>query len=291
MNSNVQALRDRRRNATRRARWPYLLVLPGLLLVGIVFVYPAGTVLTRSFTTRPGGLSHYREFLDSSLVTILTRSAWTALVVTAISLVVAYPLAYLAATSSARLRMFILSTVGVSLFISVVVRGYSWLTILDRNGLMNTTLRWIGLNGLQRTLVHNFAGVVIGMIQYGIPFMVFPIYDAMRRVDRRLTYAAETLGARPSVAFARIYFPLTLPGVIAGSTIVFIATLGYYVLPSILGGPADTMIGQLIATQFQTTLNWGLGSAVASILLAIALIAFFVFYRLTVRAYGGRLRV
>jgi putative spermidine/putrescine transport system permease protein len=287
MRSRVQTLRVKTETA-RRAGWPYLLVVPALLLVGIVFIYPAGTLLTRSFTAKPAGLSHYREFIDSPLLTILTRSAWTALIVTLISLVVAYPLAYLAATSSTRLRTAILGTVGVSLFISVVVRGYSWLTILDRNGLMNTTLRWIGLPGLQHTLVHNFAGVVIGMIQYGIPFMVFPLYDVMRRIDRRLTYAAETLGARPWVAFTRVFLPLTIPGVMAGSTIVFVATIGYYVLPSILGGPSNTMIGEFIATQFQTTLDWGLGSAAASILFAIALLAFFVFYRLSARAYGGR---
>jgi putative spermidine/putrescine transport system permease protein len=271
-----------------RGAWRYALLTPAFILVALVFCYPALELLLKSFTTSPGGLSHYRDFFEApAFVGILGRSAWTALIVTVISIVAAYPIAYLAATSSARVRAAILGTVGVSLFISVVVRGYSWLTILDRNGLMNTTFRWLGLDAMQTTLVHNFAGVVIGMAQYGIPFMVFPVYDVMRRIDPRLTHAAATLGARPSVAFLRVFLPLTLPGVIAGSTIVFIATLGYYVLPSILGGPANMMIGELIATQFQTTLDWGLGSAIATVLLASAVVCFFGFYRLSLRAYGG----
>jgi putative spermidine/putrescine transport system permease protein len=271
-----------------RGAWRYALLTPAFILVALVFCYPALELLLKSFTASPGGLSHYRDFFEApAFVGILGRSAWTALIVTVISIVAAYPIAYLAATSSARVRAAILGTVGVSLFISVVVRGYSWLTILDRNGLMNTTFRWLGLDAMQTTLVHNFAGVVIGMAQYGIPFMVFPVYDVMRRIDPRLTHAAATLGARPSVAFLRVFLPLTLPGVIAGSTIVFIATLGYYVLPSILGGPANMMIGELIATQFQTTLDWGLGSAIATVLLASAVVCFFGFYRLSLRAYGG----
>jgi putative spermidine/putrescine transport system permease protein len=275
--------------AGRRRLGAGWLVAPAVLLVAFLFLYPAGELLTRSFTESPGGTSHYESFFESqSLVTILVRSAWTAFVVTVISLLVGYPVAYIAATSSQKVRILILGTVAASLFVSVVVRGYSWLAILDRNGLLNTTLRTIGLEDYERTLVRNFAGVVIGMIQYGIPFMILPIYDSMRRFDERLRYAAATLGARPSVAFLRVYLPLTLPGVGAGCTIVFIATLGYYVLPSILGGPQNIMVGELIAEKFHTTLEWGLGAAIASVLLAVALLFFFAFYRLTLRPVEAR---
>jgi len=265
------------------------LVLPPLALVGLVFIVPAGELLSRSFTEDPGGLAHYEAFFSSSaLLTVLVRSAWTAAVVTAVSMAIAYPIAYIAATSSARIRTLILALVAGSLFISVVVRGYSWLAILDRRGLFNTVLDGIGLDDLQTTLVHNFAGVVIGMIQYGIPLMVFPIYDSMRRLEPTLVPAAATLGARPFAAFRQVYFPLTLPGVAAGCTIVFIATLGYYILPSILGGPGNVMIGELVADKIQTTLEWGLGAAIASVLFVVALGFFFIFYRLTLRGQAAR---
>ncbi|MFN8232233.1 MAG: ABC transporter permease [Actinomycetota bacterium] len=206
---------------------------------------------------------------------------------TAISLIVGYVVAYVAATSSRRIRTLILACVAASLFISVVVRGYSWLTILDRQGVLNSALSAAGLERWQVTLVHNIQGVVIGMIQYGIPLMVLSIYDVMRRFDERLRYAAATLGARPSVAFAKVYLPLTMPGVAAGCTIVFIATLGYYVLPSILGGAGDVMIGELIADKIQTTLDWGEGTAIAVVLLAMALVFFAVLYRVSNRLQPG----
>lgn len=272
----------------RRRDWASIwLLTPSLLLVGALFVLPTAALLSRSVTEPPGGLAHYQSFLGSAgLLKILIRSAWVALVVTAISLVVGYVIAYVAATSSSKLRRVILGAVGASLFISVVVRGYSWLTILDRQGVVNSALSLVGLDEWEVTLVHNFTGVVIGMIQYGIPFMVLAIFDVMRRFDERLRYAAATLGARPSVAFVKIYLPLTMPGVAAGCTIVFIATLGYYVLPSILGGAGDVMIGQLIANKIQTTLEWGEGTAISVVLLAIAVLFFGLLYRI-----GSGLRI
>lgn len=271
----------------RRSSIGWLLV-PSLVLIGALFLLPTAALLTRSFTEPPGGLVHYRSFLGSrGQLTILARSAWVAFLVTAISLIVGYVVAYVAATSSRRIRTLILACVAASLFISVVVRGYSWLTILDRQGVLNSALSAAGLERWQVTLVHNIQGVVIGMIQYGIPLMVLSIYDVMRRFDERLRYAAATLGARPSVAFAKVYLPLTMPGVAAGCTIVFIATLGYYVLPSILGGAGDVMIGELIADKIQTTLDWGEGTAIAVVLLAMALVFFAVLYRVSNRLQPG----
>jgi ABC-type spermidine/putrescine transport system permease subunit I len=109
--------------------------------------------------------------------------------------------------------------------------------------------------------------------------MVLRIYAAMRQYDQRLSQAAQTLGASPFAVLARVFFPLTLPGVVAGSSIVFVITLGYFIVPAILGGAGDTMLGQLIAQQVTTTLNWGLASALATILLAAALVGFAIFFR------------
>ncbi|MCW2611471.1 MAG: binding-protein-dependent transport system inner rane component, partial [Cryptosporangiaceae bacterium] len=187
-----------------------------------------------------------------------------------------------------RARRVLLGVAAASLFVSIVVRGYGWLTILDRNGVVNTALGAVGLERYSTTLVHNFAGVLIGMVQYGIPFMVFPLYDVMRRVDPRLLRAAATLGASPRRAFWRVYVPLTFPGVTAGSTVVFIAALGYYILPAILGGPQNTMIGEFIANQFLSTADFGLGAASAALLLAVAVLTFLALQALGRAVVRGR---
>jgi putative spermidine/putrescine transport system permease protein len=270
--------------------WPESLTwlaVPALALVILLFAYPTARLLLRSFTEPPGGLGNYQEvFGDAALLKILVRTVLTAAVVTLVALVLGYLYAYAAVVSGPRLRGILLTLVGASLFVSVIVRGYSWLAILDRGGALNAGLDAVGLDSLQTVLVHNFAGVVIGMVQYGIPFMVLAVYDVMRRVDPNLTKAAATLGARPSAAFIRVFWPLTLPGIIAGSVIVFITTLGYYILPSILGGPQNTMVGPVSADRSQTTLDWASATALAGVLLIVSILGFVAFLRVT-RRYGG----
>lgn len=267
-----------------------LLVLPATALVFVAFVYPVGVVLARSFTEPPGGLSHYQEFLHSSyLVTIFNRSFLIASLVTGISLLVSYPYAYVAATSRRSLRTVLLGVVVSSLMVSVIVRSYAWLAILDRNGALNVILSGIGLERFRVTLVHNKAGVLIGLVQYAIPLMVLPLYDIMARLNPRVLHAAASLGARPSTVFARVYFPLTFPGVAAGVALVFITTLGYFIIPAILGGPQGVMIGNVIGAEFSTFLQWGLGAALSGVLLIVAIVSFIIFYGAT-RRYQERRR-
>jgi len=258
------------------------LVLPGLLLLGAVFLYPVLSVLALSFTTEPMGLSHYHAFFGSeAFIRILGRTFWTASVVTLLALTFGYPFAYVAATASPRLGRLLIGLVAGSLFMSAIVRSYALLAILDRNGLLNSMLETIGMKNFRVELVHNLSGVVIGCLQFAIPLMVLPIYAIMRRFDERYLKAAESLGARPIAAFFLIYLPLTSPGIIAGCTIVFVTSLGYYIVPSILGGPQNMMLGQVIAIQMQTTLDWGLGTAMASVILLVALFCFGIFYRVS----------
>lgn len=258
------------------------LVLPGLLLLGAIFLYPVLSVLALSFTTEPQGLSHYHDFFGSAaFIRILGRTFWTASVVTVLALLVGYPFAYVAATTSPRLGRILIGLVAGSLFMSAIVRSYALLAILDRNGLLNSMLKAIGITDINVELVHNFSGVVIGCLQFAIPLMVMPIYAIMRRFDERYLKAAESLGAHPVTTFFLIYLPLTSSGVIAGCSIVFVTTLGYYIVPSILGGPQNMMLGQVIAIQMQTTLDWGLGTAMASVILLVALLCFGIFYRVS----------
>jgi putative spermidine/putrescine transport system permease protein len=266
---------------------PSWLILPALLVLIPAFVVPTLYVLVRSFTEPPAGLSHYSKALDSELVrTVLVRSALIAGAVTLISLAVALPYAVAAVRAGRRLRTVLLGAVAASLFISVIVRSYAWLAILDRQGPVTDLTRALGITGPDFSLVHNLTGVLIGMTQYGVPLMVMAIYDVMRRLDGRLEKAAATLGAGPFTRWRKINLPLIMPGVAAGMIIVFISTLGYYIIPAILGSPRTAMIGQLIATQVGTTLNWGLGAALASILLAGTMLSFVLFRRASRWAEG-----
>ncbi|MEI7778168.1 MAG: ABC transporter permease [Actinomycetes bacterium] len=254
------------------------LMTPMLVLLLILFVVPVGLLLLRSFTGNPGGLTAYREFLGTpEFVGILWRTIYVALIVTLISLAVGYPYAYLAARSSTRVQRILIGLVSVSLFLSLVVRCYAWLAILGPGGVLNLVAHSVGLN-VRINGVHNMFGVLVGDLQYTLPFVILPIYDVMRRVDPRLMSAAATLGGGPVRRFIRVYLPSTMPGVAAGCLVAFVATLGYYITPSILGAPQNMMIGQLIAGLMLTSLQWDLGTAVASILLVTA-VAFFVGFR------------
>jgi putative spermidine/putrescine transport system permease protein len=268
-----------RQSRLRPEAQPALLVIPALVLVAVAFLYPVVLILTRSFTEGDGGLTQYRAVFDNSLYAkVLLRTVVIAGVVTLISLALAYPYAHLAATTGRRRRILLLAVIASPLFISLLVRSYGWLVLLDKNGFVGWGLKRLGVDD-PPLLVHNRIGVLIGLVQYTLPLIVLPIYASMRQYDRRLTQAAETLGASRWIVLAKVYFPQTLPGVVAGCAIVFVSTLGYYIAPAILGGQGTTMLGELIAQQVTTTLNWGLASALATILLVVALIGFAVFYR------------
>jgi putative spermidine/putrescine transport system permease protein len=226
---------------------------------------------------------------DSGTLRIILRSLLVAAVVTAVSLVVGYVYSYAAVISGPRLRGILLAVIGASLFVSIVVRGYAWIAILDRNGALQALFEAVGLDWRPQ-LVRNFAGVVIGMVQYGVPFMVLALYDVMRRIDPRLMRASAMLGAGPFTTFRKVFLPLSMPGVIAGCLIVFITTLGYYILPSILGGPQNVMVGEVIATKLQTTLDWAGATSLAGVLLLVSVIGFIAFIRITRRHGGGLTR-
>jgi ABC-type spermidine/putrescine transport system permease subunit I len=257
------------------------LVLPAVIVIVAVLIVPVGLLLSLSFDR---GFANYADFLgQAALVRILWRTIGTALFITGLSFVLGYPFAYLMASSGPRARNILLAIVTSSLFISVVVRCYAWLAILDRGGVLNTISGAVGAHDFQIVGVHNLAGVVVGVLQYSLPLMILPIYDVMLRTDTSLMRAAASLGANSVRSFFRVYLPQTIPGVVAGSSVVFVATLGYYIIPSILGGPQNEMIGELIATTITTTVQWELASTIASLLFAASMVFFVIFYLVTSR--------
>jgi putative spermidine/putrescine transport system permease protein len=273
---------------TRSSRaWPRLrvgpswLLIPAVVLVILVLVVPLVVILARSFTSGDGSaFAVYSQIFSQDLyVSVLKRTVLIAVATTVITLLLAYPYAYLTATTGPRARTLLFILIISPFLVSLLVRSYGWLVLLDVNGLAGWLLRETGISDQPPQLVHNKIGVLVGLVQFAMPLMVLPIYASMRQYDERLSQAAQTLGANRFVVMTRIYMPLTVPGVVAGSSIVFVTTLGYYIIPAILGGAGDTMLGQLIAQQVTATLNWGLASALAVVLLVCALIGFAVFYR------------
>lgn len=261
--------RDRRGSIWGNAFWLYV---PALILLVPVFLAPTVLLLSMSVTAEPFGLSHYQELFGSLLFwSVLSRSILMSFVVATIALVIGLPYAAVAKSASPKVAGILYGAVVASLFFSVIVRAYAWLALLGATGPVAGFLGSLGLPMEKIALVNSPIGVAIGMVQYGVPFMVLAISDVMRRVDSNYDRAAATLGAGPIRRWTKIKLPLLMPGITAGITIVFVTTLGYFIIPSILGSPQEMMIGQLISQQVGTTMNWGLGSAMASVLLVITL--------------------
>ncbi len=255
--------------AARRDRWRWLLA-PALALLVVFFLYPLLDVLSLSVTEPEVGVGNFREFAESP---VFGRVLWTTLrlsaLVTLFCLLIGYPYAYLMAASGPRMRALLLVAVLVPLWSSILVRTYAWTVLLQRNGVINNLLIDLGLTDEPLTLLRNTTGVLIGMTHILLPFMVLPIYAVMRRVDRTLVTAAESLGARPSRAFAAVFLPLSLPGVLAGALLVFVISLGYYITTALLGGPRETMIGAMVVEQVQDVRDWGMGATLAVVLLVV----------------------
>lgn len=250
-------------------RWG-LLMLPLLVFLLLVFVTPLVVILARSFTDPVTGLQNYRDFFGSPVYAdVLVNTFRISGLVTLLTLVLGFPYAYLMTLASPFWRGVMLVAVLIPFWTSLLVRTFAWVLMLNNTGVVNEFLLSIGLIDEPLTLIRNQTGVVVGMVQVMLPYAVLPMYATMRGIDRRLVQAAEGLGARPVSAFWRIYAPLTAPGVVAASLLVFISSIGFYVTPALLGGPRDVMIGELIVQQLSAVLRWGFASALAVILLLV----------------------
>lgn len=266
------------RSRAARPGAPALLFLPALAVLVPVFLIPTLVLLAMSFSSGTGPFGNYQQLLQSELIrTVFLRSFATAAVVTVISLAIGLPYAAIALAAGPRVRAILLGAIAASLFFSVIVRAYAWLALLGNTGPVVGLLGLLGADTDGLSLARTPFAVGVGLVQYGVPFMVLAIADVMRRQDGNIERAAATLGAGPVRRWLRIKLPLISPGIIAGCTIVFTTTLGYFLIPAILGSPREMMIGQLINQQVGTTLNWGLGAAISAVLLIVALTLVVVF--------------
>ncbi len=285
--------RPSRLGAWRRDRRLLYGVVPAVLLL-IVFAYPIVRMFLLSFTSfldpSGSGLDNYRWFLGSSVeLRILRRTFEFAFVVTLACFVLGFPYAYLMSISGRKARLLLLGLVLAPYWTSLIVRTYAWLILLQDNGPVVNAIKHLGLGTPH--IIDTPTAVTIGMTQVMLPFMIFPLYVAMVGIDRRLLLAAQSLGASPRIAFLKVYVPLALPGIVAGATIVFIVSLGFYFTPALLGSNGSSMISQQIVQQVTKLLAFGRGGAIGLVLLVVTLLILAVaarFLRPLTRAVNGK---
>lgn len=212
-------------------------------------------------------------------VSILIKTLMVALGITALCMILGYPLAYVLATLPAKTSNLLMVMVLLPFWTSLLVRTSAWMVILQSNGVLNSTLNSMGLINQPLELMYNMFGTVIAMTHILLPFMVLPMFSVMKSIDTTYTRAAHSMGASSFRTFVQIYFPLSLPGLSAGGILVFILATGYYITPALVGGRTGQVISNFIAYHMQTSLNWGLAAAIASILLMIVLVLYWIYDR------------
>ena len=270
--------------ASRRQRRGFGPAVPALVLLALFFVIPVVSLLLRSILEPEFGLQNYAElFATSTYARVLYNTFLVAFVVTAVSLLLGYPVAWLLAIMPQRLANLVLAIILVSMWTNLLARTYAWMVLLQRTGVINTTLMKLGLISEPLSLVKNLTGVTIGMTYIMLPFIILPLYASIRAIDPTTLQAAALCGAGRWQAFRRVLLPLSASGAAAGGLMVFVMSLGYFVTPALLGSASQMMLAEMIAQLVQSLLNWGLGSAAAFILLTVTL----ALYAVQIRFFGG----
>ena len=257
--------------------WP---AVPALLLLFVFFLFPVVRML--GFSVEGGSFQWYAKALGEGLyLRVFLNTFEIAFWVTAICLVLGYPLGFLLATTTPGWATVGFIFVLLPLWTSVLVRTYAWMVLLGRNGVFNRLMLDTGLIADPIPMLNNLPAVLIGMVHVLLPYMVLPIYGAVRRVDPALVAAAEGLGASDARIFRRIWLPLTLPGIFAGVVIVFVLSLGFYITPALLGGGRVIMLAVMIEQQVHQTLDWPFAAALSAVLLVATLAIYAVAQRFT----------
>jgi len=268
--------------------WTFRLVgllTPVTIWLGLFFLVPLLLILAYSFGTSNiyGGITlgfnpgNYLRVFDPLYLEIIVRTFVIAALTTLLCFALGYPLAYFIVFKGRRWRNALILLVMVPFWTSLLIRAYSWVVILSGNGIANKTLQFLGITDEPVTLIFTSQAVLMGMVYSYLPFMILPLYASLEKFDTRLKEAAKDLGASRWHAFWRVTFPLSMPGVIAGSILVFIPSAGEFVIPQLLGGSRTVMTGSLIQNQFGSARDWAFGSAL-SVMLAALLLAAILFY-------------
>ena len=248
------------------------LVAPAVLIAAFAFLVPLARLLGLSFSAKAGPFAAYAQLLgDDIYARVFLNTFVIAVVVTVTALLIAFPVAFALTRLSRTWRGVVFACVLLPLWISVLVRTFSWMLLLERNGPINRFVVASGLSDQPLSLLFNHTAVLIGMVHVLLPYAVLPIYAALVRIDPGLLRASEGLGATAVTTFARVVFPLSLRGVATAATFTFLLALGFFITPALLGGASSLTLSMLIDGFVSERLNWPLAAAASVVLLAAAL--------------------
>lgn len=262
----------------------------------IFFALPLLIVVAVSFASRSTygqvifhwTLNNYVRFFEPLYIQIFASTLFTAVVTTLFTFALGYPIAYtIAMIMPKRWQQMGIILVMIPFWINFLIRSYAWVIILRAQGLVNTFLLHLGVIEVPMILLYNDYAVMLGMVYALLPFMILPIYVSLEQMDKRLLEAASDLGAKPFTAFRKVTLPLTMPGVAAGSILVFISSLGMFVVPDVMGGAKSALIGNVIQDQFLTARDWPFGSSLSIILAILALLLIVLYYKALQAQKGG----
>lgn len=268
------------------------LATPYIVWMCIFIVIPMFLVLYYAFTVDGSGgrvafsLANFEKFFQPVYLSVLWRSLLMALISTGICLLIGYPTAMILASRDFSKAGTLLLLFMVPMWMNFLLRTYAWKAILENTGIINSLLQAVGLEPVQ--MLYTSGAVVFGMVYNYLPFMILPIYTSLKKIDRSLIEAAQDLGGRPSRVFRKVTFPLSLPGVMSGVTMVFMPAVSTFVISRLLGGAQFMLFGDLIEQQFIFANDWHFGSTLSIIMMALILISMGIFYRYDDEE-GGRL--
>ena len=267
-----------------KEQWMILgLAAPSIFSIIAIIMIPVGWLFYLSFIGNGGDFSlvNYQRMIEyKSYARVYLITFQVSILTTLLCVIIGFPLAYFLAQLPQKIAGILMLTVLLPFWTSLLVRTYAWLVLLQKKGLLNDFAIQIGLWETPVKLVHNMTGTLIGMAHIMLPFLILPLYGAMRRIEPEMMHAASNLGAKPIQAFWKIFFPISLPGLVAGSLIVFVLCLGFYVTPAVLGGGRVVMIATQITAILENQFNWGAASALGVVLLVTTMIILYLAGRL-----------
>ena len=270
--------------------WPYivwsaLILLLPMLLIALYSVTDQGNSIINFSLT----FEHYKKFFtDSDFLLVLWRSIVIAMKTTVICILLGYPIAYFIASSSDRVRNILVLAITLPMWINMLVRTYAWIGILSDGGIAQQILSWFGLGNQQ--LLYTEGAVLLGMVYNFIPFMILQINTSLCKMDYSLIEASHDLGANRLQTFWKVTFPLSLPGVISGITLVFLPAVSSFFIPKLLGGGQYFLIGNIIENQFITVGEWNFGSAISMIMAVIMMVMMMAVRKAESRNKGGKMK-
>lgn len=244
------------------------IVIPMLLIVLYAFTKHGNSVMAFQFT-----IDNFVKFFDPVFIKVLMKSFEVAVITTLLCILIGYPIAYIIANAPSKLQTLLMLLITMPMWINMLVRTYSWISILSDKGLINSFLIYIGLQPIK--MMYTDFAVILGMVYNFLPFMILSIYTALAKMDRAIINASYDLGANRKQTFLRVVFPLSLSGVISGITLVFLPAVSTFVIPKFLGGGQYMLIGNLIENQFITVGEWNFGSAISMIMAVIIMFSMY----------------